>query len=163
MKAILSEYAIIILGIIWIIFGFWIIAGGLFSPPPVIIHWSTETEFETAGFNIYRSDSSTGTFTQVNAQLIPAQANAASGANYTWEDTTAENGKVYYYQLEDVEYSNSRTRHEPFRHKTSNDSVLKIAISLSALVFGLALTLYGRIDLRRKRNAKKLTTSTVSH
>lgn len=150
MKQLISEYALIGLGVIWIFFGSWILMGDFFQPPPVLIQWSTETEFETAGFNIYRSDQADGEFEQVNVQLIPAQADAAAGATYTWEDTKAEAGKTYFYQLEDVEYNNARTRHEPFSHTSATASPIKLVVAFSALIFGIALIFYGRTELRKK-------------
>ncbi len=150
MRHIISEYALIGLGVVWVLFGSWILVGDFFQPPPVLIQWSTETEFETAGFNIYRSNSLDGEFEQVNVQLIPAQADAAAGAQYSWEDTAAEAGRTYYYQLEDVEYNNSRTRHEPFSHTSATSSPIKLAVAISALVFGIALIFYGRFELRKK-------------
>ncbi len=158
MKQALSEFALIILGVIWVIFGGWILAAGLFQTQPVVIQWSTETEFETAGFNIYRGESPQGEFKQVNVQLIPAKADAASGATYTWEDKTAAAGRTYYYKLEDVEYSNSRTLHEPFPHQSAEISTLKLIVALSALIFGVALVIYGKIELRRRRVAQSLKT-----
>ena len=151
MKNVLSEYALILLGAIWVAFGGWVLISDLFQPRPVTIQWSTETEFDTAGFNIYRSDEVEGTFEQVNVQLIPAKADAAAGATYTWEDKSAEAGQTYFYQLEDVEFNNARTRHEPFPHTSAGISPIKLGVALSALVFGIALMVYGRVELRRRK------------
>lgn len=150
MKYLSSETMLIFLGVIWIIFGASVYAGSIFNPPPVTINWSTATEFDTAGFNIYRSDSLEGDFKQVNSQLLPAHADAAAGAKYSWVDRKAEPGKSYFYQLEDVEYNNSRTRHEPFEHRSSGISPLKLIISISGLFLGLALIIYGGFELRKK-------------
>ena len=39
---------------------------------PVRVEWITETEMNTAGFNLYRGESADGPFdVKVNAQLIP--------------------------------------------------------------------------------------------
>lgn len=150
MKQISSEILLIILGIIWIIFGLGIYAGSVLRPSPVVISWATETEFETAGFNIYRSDTADGEYRQVNAQLLPGRAEAAAGARYSWEDKNAEPGRSYFYQLEDVEYDNTRTRHEPFEHRASGISPLKQTITISSLILGLTLMIYGGYEKKKR-------------
>jgi hypothetical protein len=40
----------------------------------VILAWSTESETNNAGFNIYRADSENGEYIKINDSLIPAQA-----------------------------------------------------------------------------------------
>ena len=151
MKQISSEKMLIFLGAIWIIFGAGVYISSIFQPSPVVISWSTETEFDTAGFNIYRSDTLDGEYEQVNVQLLPSNAEAASGATYNWIDKGAEPGRSYYYQLEDVEYSNSRTRHEPFEHTASGISPLKSTIAIIGLILGLALIVYGTFELRKEQ------------
>lgn len=83
------------------------------SPTRVVLEWTTATEINTAGFNIYRGDSKEGPFAQVNAQLIPASTDAVLGGKYKFEDTTVNPGQTYYYQLEDVEFGGKTERHGP--------------------------------------------------
>lgn len=68
----------------------------------VVIHWTTESEVDNAGFNILRSETRTGEFKAINAQLIPGAGTTAERSTYTWTDTTAKPNVVYYYQIEDV-------------------------------------------------------------
>ena len=71
---------------------------------PVRIEWSTETEMGTAGFNIYRGEAPDGPFdVKVNDQLIPASPDPVTGGKYSYVDSSAQAGKQYYYQLEEVE------------------------------------------------------------
>ena len=71
---------------------------------PVRVTWKTETEMNTAGFNLYRGTSPDGPFdTKVNAQLIPPSSDPLTGKEYTYLDTTAQGGRTYYYQLQEVE------------------------------------------------------------
>ena len=150
MKQISSEILLIALGVVWIVFGAGIYIGSIVSPSPIVISWATETEFDTAGFNIYRSDTIDGEYRQVNAQLLPGRAEAAAGASYSWEDKNAEPGRSYFYQLEDVEYDNTRTRHEPFEHHASGISLLKQVIIISSLILGLALIVYGGFERKKQ-------------
>ena len=74
----------------------------------VVIHWSTQSEIDNAGFNILRSQTRTGEFTRINPQLIPGGGTTAERADYTWTDTTAKPNLVYYYQIEDVSFDGER-------------------------------------------------------
>jgi len=71
---------------------------------PVRVEWSTETEMNTAGFNLYRGESVDGPFdVKVNDQLIPPAADPLTGGKYQYGDKTARAGITYYYRLEEVE------------------------------------------------------------
>ena len=74
----------------------------------VVINWTTESEMDNAGFNILRSETRTGEFKVINAQLIPGAGTTAERRTYTWTDTTAKPNVVYYYQIEDVSLDGER-------------------------------------------------------
>ena len=74
----------------------------------VIINWTTESELNNAGFNIYRSESKTGEFRQVNTELIQGAGTTGERNEYTWTDTTTHPRTVYYYQIEDVSHAGVR-------------------------------------------------------
>ncbi len=74
----------------------------------VVIRWVTESELDNAGFNIYRSDSRDGEFTQVNEQMIQGNGTTGERSTYKWVDTTAKPDAVYYYQIEDVSFAGER-------------------------------------------------------
>ena len=74
----------------------------------VVIQWTTESEMDNAGFNILRSQTRTGEFKVINAQLIPGAGTTAERNTYTWTDTTAKPNVVYYYQIEDVSFDGER-------------------------------------------------------
>ena len=74
----------------------------------VVIRWTTESELDNAGFNIYRSESRNGEFTQVNEQLIQGKGTTAERSTYKWVDTTAKPGVAYFYQIEDVSFAGER-------------------------------------------------------
>ena len=74
----------------------------------VVIRWTTESELDNAGFNIYRSESRNGEFTKVNEQLIQGKGTTAERSTYKWVDTSAKPGAVYYYQIEDVSFAGER-------------------------------------------------------
>jgi hypothetical protein len=71
---------------------------------PVQVEWTTETEMNTAGFNLYRGASADGPFdVKINDRLIPPAADPLTGGQYSYTDRTARPGKTYYYQLQEVE------------------------------------------------------------
>ena len=74
----------------------------------VVIQWMTESEIDNAGFNILRSQTKTGEFKVINAQMIPGAGTTAERNTYTWTDTTAKPNVVYYYQIEDVSLAGER-------------------------------------------------------
>ncbi len=81
---------------------------------PVRVTWKTETEMNTAGFNLYRGTSPDGPFeTKVNDELIPPSADPLTGKEYTFLDKTAQGGVTYYYELQEVERNGLVNRFGP--------------------------------------------------
>ncbi|MYG00221.1 lamin tail domain-containing protein [Candidatus Poribacteria bacterium] len=74
----------------------------------VTIRWTTESELDNAGFNIYRSDARDGEFKQVNSDLIEGAGTTGERSTYSWVDQTAKPGVIYYYQIEDVSFAGDR-------------------------------------------------------
>ena len=66
---------------------------------PIIVRWSTEFEVNTAGFNIYRSDSENGAWTKMNSQLIPGSPDPLRGGSYVFTDTNVIANQSYWYEL----------------------------------------------------------------
>ena len=73
------------------------------ATPAVTVDWSTASELNTAGFNLYRSDNKDGPFTRINTALIPASPDPLVGGSYAFTDTQVTAGWTYYYRLEEVE------------------------------------------------------------
>ena len=74
----------------------------------VVVRWTTESELDNAGFNIYRSDDLYGEFKQVNAEMIQGHGTTGERHTYKWVDTSAKPDTVYYYQIEDVSFAGER-------------------------------------------------------
>jgi hypothetical protein len=77
-------------------------------PPHIVLTWETASEVDTAGFHVYRSQSPDGPFDLLTDAPIPALGDPLVGASYKYEDRNLAWGKDYYYQLEEVERSDSR-------------------------------------------------------
>lgn len=81
--------------------------------PSITVEWTTETEVDVAGFNLYRAESPDGPFQRVNQHLIPGSPDPLLGGHYVYTDTAVEAGKTYFYRLEDVDLSGASTFHGP--------------------------------------------------
>jgi len=79
----------------------------------VTLAWETASEVDNAGFNIYRSKMTDGTYKKVNGKLIPAQGNGAFGDSYSFKDTPGRG--IFYYKLEDVDYNGTSAMHGPVK------------------------------------------------
>ena len=78
----------------------------------IAVEWTTESEIDTTGFNIYRSEDG-GEYEQINSSLIPAEGSPAEGAAYEFVDDDVKNRKNYWYRLEDIDYNGISTMHGP--------------------------------------------------
>ena len=81
------------------------------SNSKVILKWNTETEIETAGFNVWRADN----FVKINNALLPALGSSVSGSEYDFVDEWVLNGKRYFYLLEDIDTTGISTFHGPVK------------------------------------------------
>ena len=68
----------------------------------IVVRWVTESELNNAGFNILRSETRDGQFTQMNTSLIKGQGTTSERTTYSFPDTSAKPNVVYYYQIQDV-------------------------------------------------------------
>jgi hypothetical protein len=79
----------------------------------VTLVWSTASEIDTVGYNLYRAESENGNFIKINNSLIPAQGTSTQGAHYEFIDRDVQNRKIYYYKLEDIDLIGTSTMHGP--------------------------------------------------
>lgn len=79
---------------------------------PILIRWSTETETNTAGFNVYRAPSEDGPWEKINPRLIPSSLDPVRGGSYVFTDTNVIAGATYWYELEEVELGGRAIRLE---------------------------------------------------
>jgi pimeloyl-ACP methyl ester carboxylesterase len=79
----------------------------------ITLIWTTASEIDNAGFNLYRAESENGGYVKINPALIPAQGSPTSGAAYNYIDNNVQNRKTYYYKLEDIDLNGVSTLHGP--------------------------------------------------
>jgi hypothetical protein len=89
----------------------------------VLVSWETAQEIDNLGFNLYRSTEVYGTYTKLNRRLIPGLISSVSGQQYTYTDTDVTRSVLYYYMLEDVDLSGTRTMHGPVCVDWDNDGI----------------------------------------
>jgi len=130
-----------LVGLAALILGYWAVTS---AAATVTIEWSTASELNTAGFNLYRSTSQQGPFTRINDHLIPASPDPLVGGSYIFTDTGVTAGQVYYYQLEDVEIGGATTRHGPVQVRAERSfspaTFLAAALLVSAAAGWAALS-----------------------
>lgn len=145
-----SQRLFLLLGAVWIVFGVVLLALD-WVRPNVRITWTTETEIDTAGFNIYRADAPDGgacagvsaeSYRRLNDTLIPGSGDPISGGEYSYSDTTVAANQTYCYVLEDVELSQATTRHTPIVGSARIDAVT-IAVAAISIVVGIGLIISG--------------------
>jgi hypothetical protein len=78
-----------------------------------MLTWSTETEVDNAGFNLYRAEAAHGVYKKINSAVIAANGSATQGTAYTFTDSGLQNSRTYYYKLEDIDLNGAATMHGP--------------------------------------------------
>jgi len=124
----------------------------------VTVEWTTASELDTAGFNVYRAENPEGPFVRVNDHLIPASPDPLIGGSYVFTDTDVAAGHTYYYQLEDVETSGTTTRHGPV--EVMAEGGRRVEMLLAAGVMGVVVLGLGAVGwrgLRRQRMAERIS------
>jgi ELWxxDGT repeat protein len=79
----------------------------------VIIQWSTESETDNAGFNIYHAEAENGPYIKINTSLILAKGSSTEGVAYEFTDSDVQNRKTYWYKLEDIDLNGNSSMHGP--------------------------------------------------
>lgn len=70
----------------------------------VRLTWSTGSEADLLGFNLYRSEAVDGPYARVNRDLIPSRGDAAGGAVYRISDAPGVGEHHYRLELIDVDH-----------------------------------------------------------
>ena len=79
----------------------------------IVLQWSTESETDNAGFNIYRAESENGAYAKINSAIVSAKGSPTQGTSYEFVDNNVQNGNFYYYKLEDIGLDGKSTMHGP--------------------------------------------------
>jgi hypothetical protein len=108
----------------------------------VTLAWTMATDFETAGFNLYRSEQVAGPYTRLNAALIRGTGDWLLGGRHEYEDTSVEPGKTYYYEVEEVTLSGTSERYDPIVVTMAKQITQTESTQLGALLGAAGLLLF---------------------
>ena len=130
--------------------------GGIADSSVVFVEWATESEVDTAGFNVYRSESAEGPYTRINYELVPASPDPILGGRYVYTDTNVVAGQTYYYKLEDVELGGATALHGPIEvvAEARSPSALLDFAGLWPLAIVIAVLALGGAILARRRGRR---------
>jgi hypothetical protein len=81
----------------------------------ITLRWTTQSEVEVLGFNVYRSDGDSAQFGRINGAIIEGAGSSSSGGNYTYTDDRLGALGIYYYRLESVDIDGTRSLFGPIR------------------------------------------------
>jgi hypothetical protein len=83
---------------------------GTYKSGVVELRWTTESEINNLGFNLYKSEIENGIFEKVG-EFIEGAGNSSNKNNYSFTDPEVIAGHTYYYQLEDVSTNGKTKKH----------------------------------------------------
>jgi hypothetical protein len=94
------------------------------SPAPPLsntIKWSTASEVENFGYDVFRGDKEEGPFTRLNPKTIAGAGTVDEPRAYQYVDATIEVGKAYWYYVESISLAGVREKFTPvFQSKAKN-------------------------------------------
>ena len=77
------------------------------------LKWSTATEVDNFGFDIYRSTSEDGPFDRITSQPIPGAGTVDEPSYYEFVDDTIDPGIDYFYYVESISVDGIRETFSP--------------------------------------------------
>jgi hypothetical protein len=102
------------------------------SPAPALsntIKWSTASEVENFGYDVFRGDKEEGPFTRLNTKTIAGAGTVDEPRAYQFVDATIEVGKAYWYYVESISLAGVREKFTPvFQSKAKNADGTPVAV-----------------------------------
>ncbi|MEX0915418.1 MAG: hypothetical protein WD397_16295 [Wenzhouxiangellaceae bacterium] len=77
------------------------------------VTWSTASESNNFGFDIYRGEQNDGPFERITAQPVLGAGTTDLPRDYRFVDREIEAGKIYFYYVESISLSGERKRFTP--------------------------------------------------
>ena len=100
----------------------------------VYVEWSTASELDTAGFNLYRGVLLDQIDLKINPSLISSAEDPLQGGSYRFIDKQVVPGTKYYYLVEEVDQFGKINRFGPIEVIASGGGKIELGL---ALLFGL--------------------------
>ena len=94
------------------------------SPKPLsnAIKWSTASEVENFGYDVFRGDKEEGPFTKLNPKIIAGAGTVDEPRYYQYVDESIEVGREYWYYVESVSMAGVRGKFTPVYKTTAKDA-----------------------------------------
>jgi len=85
------------------------------SPAPLAntLKWSTASEVENFGYDIYRSDKEDGPFVRINTKPIPGAGTLDEPRYYQYVDSDIDPTRGYFYYVESISLKGVREKFTP--------------------------------------------------
>lgn len=77
------------------------------------LKWSTASEIDNFGFDIFRADNEDGPFVRLNDSPIPGAGTSDVPTYYEYVDDTIDPHRGYYYYIESISINGERERFTP--------------------------------------------------
>jgi len=85
------------------------------APQPLenVIRWSTASEVDNFGYDVFRGLNEDGPFERLNAAPIPGSGTTDVPQKYEYRDETIAPNTAYYYYVESISLQGERERFTP--------------------------------------------------
>ena len=85
------------------------------SPAPLAntLKWSTASEVENFGYDVYRADKEDGPFVRINTKPIPGAGTLDEPRYYQYVDTDIDPTRGYFYYVESISLKGVREKFTP--------------------------------------------------
>jgi hypothetical protein len=83
------------------------------APYKNTVRWTTASEVDSFGFDVFRAEKEEGPFERLNAKPIPGAGTSDESHSYAWVDDTIDPTKEYYYYVESISIDGVREKFTP--------------------------------------------------
>ena len=77
------------------------------------LRWTTASEVDNFGFDVYRADQEAGPFARLTQEPIPGAGTTDVPTNYAYVDDTIEPDREYFYYVESIAMDGRREHFTP--------------------------------------------------
>jgi fibronectin type 3 domain-containing protein len=91
----------------------------------VTLTWTTGSEIENLGYHVYRSLKQDGEYEKLTADLIKGAGNSRTTQTYEFIDQDVQDGKTYFYKLEQIDFDGTREMHGPVSVNVGKETAVK--------------------------------------
>lgn len=98
----------------------------------VQLSWTTQSEVNNLGFEVYRSTAVAGDYQQISSYesnvSLEGAGNSSSAIDYSYLDAAVAAGNTYWYQIADVDLQGIRTFHGPIEVQATENLPTEYAL-----------------------------------